>query len=38
LLTQARRLERLAAERLAQFTEDYPVEKEGEETGEDVAK
>jgi hypothetical protein len=38
LLTQARRLERLAAERLAEFTEDYPVEKEGEETGEEVAE
>ncbi len=38
LLTQARRLERLAAERLAEFAEDYPVEKEGEETGEEVAE
>ncbi len=38
LLTQARRLERLAAERLAQFSEEYPVEKEGEETGEEVAE
>ena len=38
LLTQARRLERLAAERLAEFTEDYPVEKEGEETGEKAAE
>jgi hypothetical protein len=37
LLTQARRLEQLAARRLADFTEDYPVEKEGEETGEEVA-
>jgi hypothetical protein len=38
LLTQAQRLERLAAERLAEFTEKYPVEKEGEETGEKVAE
>jgi hypothetical protein len=38
LLTQARRLERLAAERLAEFTGDYPLEKEGEETGEEVAE
>jgi hypothetical protein len=38
LLTQARRLERLAAERLAGFTGDYPVEEEGEETGEQVAE
>ena len=38
LLTQARRLERLAAERLAEFTGDYPVEEEGEETGEEVAE
>jgi len=38
LLTQARRLERLAATRLADFTERYPVEEEGEETGEEVAE
>jgi hypothetical protein len=38
LLTQARRLERLAAKRLGDFTEPYPVEKEGEETGEEVAE
>jgi hypothetical protein len=33
LLTQARRLERLARQRLADFTQ-FPVEKSGEETGE----
>jgi hypothetical protein len=38
LLTQARRLERLARRRLADFSTDYPVEKEGEETGEEVAE
>ena len=38
LLTQARRLERLAAKRLADFTEEYPVEEKGEETGEEVAE
>jgi hypothetical protein len=38
LLTQARRLERLAARRLADFTEEYPVEEKGEETGEEIAK
>lgn len=38
LLTQARRLERLAAERLADFSEAYPVEGKGEETGEEVAE
>lgn len=37
LLTQARRLERLAAQRLGEFTQEYPIEKEGEETGEEVA-
>jgi hypothetical protein len=37
LLTQARRLERLARKRLADFSKDYPLEKEGEETGEDAA-
>jgi hypothetical protein len=31
LLTQARRLERLARQRLADFDKDYPVEEEGEE-------
>lgn len=34
LLTQARRLERLAATRLAEITEDFPEEEPGEETGE----
>jgi hypothetical protein len=38
LLTQARRLERLAATRLADFTEGYPVEEKGEETGEEIAE
>jgi hypothetical protein len=38
LLTQARRLERLARRRLADFGKDYPVEQEGEETGEEVAE
>jgi GIY-YIG catalytic domain len=38
LLTQARRLERLAARRLADFTEEYPVEDKGEETGEKAAE
>ena len=38
LLMQARRLERLAAQRLDDFSEGYPVEKEGEETGEEVAE
>lgn len=38
LLTQARRLERLARERLKDFTADYPVEEEGEETGEEIAE
>jgi hypothetical protein len=38
LLTQARRLERLARRRLADFSKDYPVEEEGEETGEEVAE
>ena len=38
LLTQAQRLEQLAARRLADFTGDYPVEEKGEETGEDVAE
>ena len=38
LLTQARRLERLARQRLADFTADYPLEEEGEETGEEVAE
>lgn len=38
LLTQARRLEQLAARRLADFTEKYPVEEKGEETGEEVAE
>lgn len=38
LLTQARRLEQLAARRLADFVEEYPVEKKGEETGEEVAE
>jgi GIY-YIG catalytic domain len=37
LLTQARRLERLAKQRLKDFSSDYPIEKEGEETGEEVA-
>ena len=34
LLTQARRLERLAAQRLGEFREPFPVEAPGEETGE----
>lgn len=38
LLTQARRLERLAQRRLADFSKDYPVEEKGEETGEEVAE
>lgn len=38
LLTQAQRLERLAAKRLADFTEEYPVERKGEETGEEAAE
>src|SRR5439155_22341705 len=38
LLTQARRLERLANERLSNITESYPVEEKGEETGEEVAE
>lgn len=38
LLTQARRLERLARRRLADFSKDYPVEEKGEETGEEVAE
>jgi len=38
LLTQARRLERLAAQRLADFGDEYPIEKKGEETGEEVAE
>ena len=38
LLTQAQRLEQLAARRLADFAEQYPVEKKGEETGEEVAE
>jgi len=38
LLTQAQRLEQLAARRLADFTGDYPVEEKGEETGEEVAE
>lgn len=33
LVTQARRLERLSRERLAESGEDYPVERPGEETG-----
>ncbi len=37
LLTQAQRLEQLAARRLADFTGDYPVEEKGEETGEELA-
>jgi len=35
---QARRLEWLAAQRLADFIEEYPVEGKGEETGEEVAE
>jgi hypothetical protein len=38
LLTQARRLERLARQRLADFSKDYPVEEEGEETGDEAAE
>lgn len=38
LVTQARRLERLARQRLADFGGDYPVEEKGEETGEEVAE
>jgi len=38
LLTQAQRLEQLAARRLADCAEQYPVEKKGEETGEEVAE
>ncbi|HAF02425.1 MAG TPA: excinuclease ABC subunit C [Spartobacteria bacterium] len=38
LLMQARRLEWLAAQRLADFIEEYPVEGKGEETGEEVAE
>jgi GIY-YIG catalytic domain len=38
LLTQARRLEQLAARRLADFSQKYPIEKKGEETGEEVAE
>jgi hypothetical protein len=38
LLTQAQRLEQLAARRLTDFTQDYPVEEKGEETGEEVAE
>jgi len=38
LLTQARRLERLARQRLADFSADYPLEEKGEETGEEVAE
>jgi hypothetical protein len=38
LLTQARRLERLARRRLADFSRDYPVEEKGEETGEEIAE
>lgn len=34
LLTQARRLERLAAQRLSDFREPFPIEEPGEETGE----
>lgn len=36
LLTQARRLERLSSERLAEFGGIFPVEDPGEETGEDA--
>jgi hypothetical protein len=35
---QARRLERLAAHRLGDFSEEYPVEEKGEETGEEAAQ
>jgi GIY-YIG catalytic domain. len=38
LLTQAQRLEQLAARRLADFTGDYPIEKKGEETGEEAGE
>lgn len=38
LFTQARRLELLAKQRLDEITEDYPVEEEGEETGEQAAE
>jgi hypothetical protein len=38
LLTQAQRLEQLAARRLADFAEQYPIEKKGEETGDEVAE
>ena len=38
LLTQAQRLEQLAARRLADFTGDYPIEEKGEETGEEIAE
>jgi hypothetical protein len=38
LLTQAKRLALLAEERFGEITEKIPVEKEGEETGEEVAE
>ncbi len=38
LLMQARRLEQLAAQRLDDFSGEYPVEEKGEETGEEVAE
>lgn len=38
LQTQARRLERLATQRLNEFDEAFPKERGGEETGEEVAE
>lgn len=38
LLMQAKRLERLAAKRLGDFSGEFPVEEKGEETGDEVAK
>lgn len=38
LLTQAKRLEHLAARRLVDFTGHFPVEEESEETGEEGAE
>ena len=38
LLMQARRLERLAAKRLGDFSGEFPVEEKGEETGEEIAE
>ena len=38
LLTQSRRLEKLAARRLTELSGKYPVEEKGEETGEEIAE